>query len=86
MALSASDLQGRINALQQARDAGVLQVRHGNDQTIFRSLAEMDATLARLKAQLDSVNGTTPRSRVNYLRQDSKGFGHIDGNPFKDWT
>jgi hypothetical protein len=38
----------------------------------------MNKVLAALQAQLDALEGNTVRPRVNYLRQDSKGFGTSD--------
>lgn len=75
MALTATQIQARIDALQTARDAGVLRVRHGDTQTEFRSLDEMDRILASLKRDLAAANGTSPKSRVNYIEQTSKGYG-----------
>lgn len=86
MALTAAELQARITALQKARDAGVLSVRHGADMVQYASFDQISKTLANLQAQLDAVNGVTPRPRTNFLRQDTKGFGHVPNNPFDDWT
>jgi hypothetical protein len=78
MTATADDIQARIDALQKARDAGVLEIRHGMDITTFRSHQEMNAVLQSLKAQLAAIQGVTPRSRVNYIEQRSAGFGHRD--------
>lgn len=89
MALTATEIQARIDALQKSRDAGVLNVRHGADSVTYQSLSQMDKVLARLKAELASVNGTTPRSKLNYLRQESKGYGQLVITPPDvglDWT
>lgn len=78
MPLTADQLQTRIDTLQAARDAGVLRVRHGVDYVDYKSSDDMDTTLARLKSQLATVNGTKS-SNVNYIEQTSKGFGYGPG-------
>jgi len=74
MALSESQLEARILALKAARDTGALIVRHGDTSTQFRSLAEMESILASLEAELAGVQGMAPKKRVNYIRQDGKGY------------
>ena len=73
MALSESQLQIRIDALRKARDSGVLMVRHGDELTQFRTLAEMDKILADLEADLATTQGTK-KSRVRYISQSDKGY------------
>jgi hypothetical protein len=85
MALTATQIQARIDSLQSAMNAGVLIVQHGTTRTQFQSYDAMAKALSSLKAQLDAANGTTPRSRVNYIKQTNKGFGTID-EPLKDFT
>lgn len=75
MALNAAQIQARIDSLRTARDSGVLIVRHGDTSTQFRSLEEMSAIIADLEGQLGTVNGTVRRSRVSYIRQNTKAFG-----------
>lgn len=70
MALSQLELESRIAALRKARDSGVLIVRHGDELTQFRTLAEMDKILAGLE---DELSGRT-RPRVSYIEQSSKGY------------
>jgi hypothetical protein len=77
MALTADQIQARIDTLQSYRDAGVTRVRHGNDETFFQSLEAMDRTLANLKAALVVAQGGTPRPRVGYVTQTDKGFGRV---------
>jgi len=74
-AMTADQIQAKIDTLQAARDAGVLRVRHGTDYVDYKSSTEMDVTISRLKSQLDEVNGAK-RSNVNYIEQRSKGFHH----------
>jgi hypothetical protein len=74
MALTATDIQTRIDQLQKVRDSGTLTLRHGDTQTTFRSLDELNRTLQDLYRQLNAVNGTK-RSKVNYVKQRTKGFG-----------
>lgn len=69
------ELQARLDALEKARDAGVLMVRHGDTSTQFRTLDEMNRIIADLKRQINKLNGVI-RSRVNYVRQGTKGYGH----------
>lgn len=73
MALTESQLNTRIAALRNARDAGVLIVRHGDTSTQFRTLAEMNAILSDLEGELAKVQGVV-RSRVNYVKQCTKGL------------
>jgi hypothetical protein len=74
MAMTADQIQARIDTLQAARDSGVLMVRHGLDYVTYKSTVEMDQTLKRLKAQLAAVLGTA-KPRVNYTVQKTKGYG-----------
>ncbi|MFL9499220.1 phage head-tail joining protein [Rhodopseudomonas palustris] len=73
MALTAAQIEERIAQIRAARDSGVLIVRHGDAQSTFRSLAEMNAIIADLQSQLAAVTGAK-RPRVNYLRQGSRGY------------
>lgn len=73
MALTAEQIQIRIDKIRTARDTGVLTVRHGDEQTTFRSLLEMDSIIASLERDLAKAQGKS-RSRVNYIVQTSKGF------------
>lgn len=87
MALTADQIQARIDALQKSRDAGVLIVQHGTDRIQYQSFLDMQRALTSLKAQLVAVSGATPRSHVNYIEQRSKGFGHGNGSFVgADWT
>ena len=76
MALTASQIQIRIDTLQAAMAAGVLIVGSGTDKVQYQSYSDMAKALNSLKAQLAAANGTAPRSRLNYVTQKSKGFGH----------
>lgn len=80
MALSAATIQARIDALQAARDSGIQSVGHGVDKITYQSPADMDRVLARLKSDLAVALGETPRPRVNYIEQTSKGFGGAPTN------
>jgi hypothetical protein len=66
-------LQTRLDALKKARASGVLTVRHGDTQTTFRSLDEIDRIIASLEAEIASASGT-PRRRVRYIYQAGKGL------------
>lgn len=63
----------RLEALKKARDTGVLTVKHGETQTTFRSLAEIERIIAQLEGDLATVNGTA-RRRIRYMYQSGKGL------------
>jgi hypothetical protein len=73
MAMTEAQLQARIDAIRSARDTGALIVRHGDTQTQFRSLIEMNQIIADLEGQLSTLQGKT-RNRVSYIRQTCKGL------------
>jgi len=73
MAETAEQVQAKITAIRNARDSGVLLVRHGDTQTQFRSLAEMNSIIADLEGQLSTLQGKA-RRRVSYIRQNCKGL------------
>lgn len=77
---TAAEIQASINNLQAARDSGVLRVKHGLDEVIYQSPESMDKAIARLKGELIIAQGGTPRSKVGYITQTSKGFGRWNGN------
>lgn len=70
MALSQLELELRIAALRRARDSGVLIVRHGDEMTEFRSLAEIDKILG----ELENESAGRTRPRVGYIIQSDKGY------------
>jgi hypothetical protein len=74
MPLTSSQIQANIDELQAARDAGVLRIKHGNDEVIYQDPASMDKALQRLKGDLAASNGVKPRSRVGYVTQWSKNL------------
>lgn len=63
----------QLAALKTARNSGVLTVKHGETQTTYRSLAEIDRIISSLEAQIAADAGTK-RSRVRYLHQAGKGL------------
>jgi hypothetical protein len=71
---TAEQIQAKLTALRGARDTGALIVRHGDTQTTFRTLAEMNAIIADLESQLATVQGTTTKKRVGYIVQKCKGL------------
>lgn len=75
MALTADQLQARIDSLETAIASGALIVQHGTSRIQYRSISDMLKAIQRLQAQLDALNGVTPRPRVNYIEQSTKGFG-----------
>lgn len=74
MALPANEITARIAAIRKARDSGVFKVKHGEEETQFRSLAEMDSIIADLEAELAKASGAPKRQRIFYPRQPSKGY------------
>lgn len=68
-----AELQTRLDALKKARDTGVLTAKQGDNLTTFRSLSEIERTIAALEAEIASASGT-PRRRVRYAYQSSKGL------------
>lgn len=64
------DAATRLAALKRARDSGVLRVRHGDTETLFRSLAEIERIIAELEGEL----GGRPRIRIRYPIQLTKGL------------
>ena len=77
---TAEQIQARIDSLEKAIAAGVLIVQHGTSRIQYNSISDMLKALQRLESQLAQVNGETPRSRVNYIEQTSKGFGTTDND------
>ncbi|MBB2698947.1 UNVERIFIED_ORG: superfamily I DNA and RNA helicase [Rhizobium esperanzae] len=73
MADTVETLTARRVAIVKARDSGVLTIRHGDEQTTFRSLAEMNKIVANLDAQIAALQGTQ-KKRVRYAYQSGKGL------------
>lgn len=69
-----AQVEARIITLRNARDSGVLLVRHGDTSTQFRSLKELNEILADLEAWLAAQAGVPRRNRVSYVSQSDKGF------------
>jgi hypothetical protein len=67
-----ADLQAQLVAIKAAKATGVLTVRHGDTQTTYRSLDEMDRVIADLTAEINALSGTTRKPR--YIRQPRKGY------------
>jgi len=85
MPQTADQIQVQIDSLQRAMSAGVLIVGSGTDKVQYQTYSDMARAMQTLQAQLAAANGTPPRSRLNYIRQNSKGFaGRCD--PFKDFS
>ncbi len=55
-----TQLQTRIETLKAAIDSGVLRVRHGETETLFRSMDEMNRALTRAEDELFSLQDGTP--------------------------
>ena len=65
-------LQARLAALRLALHSGVLLVRHGETSTTFRSSAELERAIRALELEITPL--TTPRRRVRYITQMTKGL------------
>lgn len=74
MAATASELQARLDALKKARDSGVLTIRQDNTSTTFRSLAEIERTIAALEGDIVALSSTSTRKRSLKAYQISKGL------------
>ena len=74
MARTSNEILSDIDGLRKARGSGARRVEFGSGATRhvvdYRSIAEMDAALAGLEAELAAL--TTPRavSRIAYLEHD----------------
>jgi hypothetical protein len=68
-----SELQTRLDALKKARDTGVLTARQGDNLTTFRSLSEVERTIAALEKAIAAAQGTV-RGRIHYAYQRCKGL------------
>ena len=68
-----SDKQARLAALRKARDSGVLRVRHGDTETMFRSLSAITQIIRDLEAEISTLSGTTRRG-LRYIYQPGKGL------------
>lgn len=73
MADTIESLNARRAQIVKARDSGVLVIRHGDEQTTFRSLSEMDRIIAGLDQQIGALQGVK-RKRVRYAYQSGKGL------------
>jgi hypothetical protein len=56
--VTVDDRVRRLASIERARDSGVLTVRHGDTQTTFRTLAEMDEIIYRLRREIYGINQT----------------------------
>lgn len=69
-----AELIARRNSLSAAIASGVLSVRHGDVQTQYRSMAEMEKALRHIDADLAQVRApAAKRFRVTRFTAD-KGF------------
>jgi hypothetical protein len=66
--MTLEELEEMLYALKSAKNSGVLRVKHGETETLYRSLAEIDKTIADILAEIAAL-GTGTRSRVVYIRQ-----------------
>ncbi|MEX2553992.1 MAG: hypothetical protein WD627_13460 [Actinomycetota bacterium] len=66
-----AELTEQLAALKLARNSGVLTVRHGDVQTTFRSLDEMERTIAAIVSEINGLGGKTRGPK--YIRQNTRG-------------
>lgn len=68
---SLPDLRARREKLVKAIDSGALTIRHGEKQVTYRSLNEMEKTLARLDDEIAALSGgkKRPKGRRIYTRR-----------------
>lgn len=60
----------QLAAIRRAFASGVTRVRHGDSETSYRSLEEMERILKTVEADRSGA----PKRRVGYTRQTSKGL------------
>ena len=73
MAATLEQLEARRDALDKAIASGVLTIRHGDEQTTFRSMSEMMQARAFVQSQIDELQGKK-RTRVRYAYQSGRGL------------
>lgn len=66
------ELQERLEILKTAVSTGVLRVKHGETETLYRSLDEMNKIIRDLEAEIANF-GTTRKRGPRYVRQETKG-------------
>lgn len=66
-------LTDQLAALKRARGSGVLEVRHGDTSTTYRSVSEILAAITQTQAELDKLNGVK-RGGPRYIRESSRGL------------
>lgn len=66
-------IEAQLVRLRAARASGVLTIKHGETSTTYRSLAEIERAIAVLEGEL-RLASTTPRTRVRYPVQLTKGY------------
>jgi hypothetical protein len=66
--MTLEELEEMLYALKAAKFSGVLRVKHGETETLYRSMAEIDKAIADLLAEIAAL-GTGTRSRIIYIRQ-----------------
>lgn len=73
MAMTIDELEAQRDAIRRAIRSGARMVRHGEKIVEYRSVAELQAALDDVQAQITEVTGTR-RGRVRYMKT-SKGIG-----------
>lgn len=67
-----AEITEQLEAIERAYATGTLRVKHGETETLYRSLEEMEKIIRTLKGQLEDF-GTTPKRGPRYIRQETKG-------------
>jgi len=66
--MTLEELEEMLYALKAAKYSGALRVKHGETETLFRSMIEIDKAIADILAEIAAL-GTGTRSRIVYIRQ-----------------
>jgi|TARA_R110000782_G_scaffold30776_1_gene76347 hypothetical protein len=72
--MTPDEIRAKIASLQGAMFSGVLNVKHGETSTTFRSQAEIQSALRALESSLVSAEGGSRRRRGAYITQSGKGL------------
>ncbi|KLK91416.1 hypothetical protein AA309_20175 [Microvirga vignae] len=69
-----AELEAQLEMLQRARDTGVLQIRKGEDSTLFRSLKEMDEAIRGLELRIRRAKGGAAKTYRMVRFNDRSGY------------
>jgi hypothetical protein len=66
MALSATEIEASIKALQQALSTGALRVKFREREVEYRSIADIMSAIREMQRLLDEANGTKSLRQVRF--------------------